>query len=525
MTNAAEDSSGTSLRAAILHYFQWLSTTSAASTGAAATAATPPLGVDEGNTNKDHPNHSNRKGSKVLAALLEEFPELESITAPTPLLIPELKVRFETHPNANRKDPPESASTGTPAVVVSLKQPAATSNVTGRKRKDTPDSIDESQRNRKHPKSSSASNSVAAAAASASPISTSARVIPSNEPKKAVVSYSWEERYQQLQHYQKGYGHCRLPTSYNEVPGLGWWVHRQRSDYKENKLNPEKISKLEELKFQWALQDKPHKQWDERFEELVEFQRVYGQTRVPRSYKPDPSLGEWVHRQRANFRHKNATLMESDRLSKLQAIGFEFSLAQGHKSWDERFEQLVEFRRTHGHINVPQPKKRNTAGTGKKANAGEVRDQKQQYDDEDRFATWFSLQKAAYWKYKNGDRSALTHARFKKLDGIGVGKESEPPLPRDRSGSGHHRRDDVAWNLRLDQVRLYKQLHGDCNVPQHYRENKELGQWVKHQRKHYQQWQAGKQSSLTVDRRRALESIGFQWMVRTKTKEHFEYDG
>jgi hypothetical protein len=59
-----------------------------------------------------------------------------------------------------------------------------------------------------------------------------------------------------------------------------------------------------------------------------------------------------------DYRKKTSSLMGSDRLLRLQAIGFEFRMDDGKKSWEERFEQLAEFRRTHGHINIPLPKKR-----------------------------------------------------------------------------------------------------------------------------------------------------------------------
>ena len=42
------------------------------------------------------------------------------------------------------------------------------------------------------------------------------------------------------------------------------------------------------------------------------------------------------------------------RMEKLNAIGFEWNAEwRSVKSWDERYEQLIDFRRKHGHCNVP----------------------------------------------------------------------------------------------------------------------------------------------------------------------------
>jgi len=57
-------------------------------------------------------------------------------------------------------------------------------------------------------------------------------------------------------------------------------------------------------------------------------------------------------------------------------------------------------------------------------------------------------------------------------------------------------------------------LSSDCNVPKEWSENKPLGAWCATQRKSYKALVAGDASSLTPERRNALESIGFTWIVR-----------
>jgi hypothetical protein len=598
MSTATKESPETSLRAAIFHYFQCVSSTStaAASTGAAAAAAPAPK-TDENEKDKekdkekentkqhDPPSPPYPKGSKVLAALLEEFPELAKFTAPL-LPVPELKVRFEGYAfevsrrmylenqvalwQHQRQNPPFAAA---PSFGPAMPQPAAAGSKRKKqgpppsraeaqsttrpatKRKDPPTITNTSPKKQKTPKGSPAkpptitntnpkkqkpskgspAKPVAAAAATANPVRTAASQPPHTQKQPALPppaaeaasvklksevkreSFSWEERYEQLVSFQKGYGHTRVPGRgrYKENPSLGRWVADQRALYKRDPtLEPEHIAKLNEINFEWVVQAQA-KTWQERFEELKEFQREHGHTRVPRNYKKNAALGEWVHSQRVYFRKKNPILVESDRLLKLQAVDFEFIVVPGQtKSWDERFEQLVEFRRTHGHINVPMPKRKLLADKEKDHNGGLARAKRQTQEDEFTFASWVRLQRTAYWKYKNGDRGELTYPRFKKLENIGCEKETVPTTTGQHAGTGHHRRDDTMWSLRMEQLSEYKELHGDCNVPSSYKENKQLADWVKSQRKHYHYWQDGQQSSLTVDRRQALENIGFQWVLR-----------
>lgn len=562
MNKAAEDSSETFLRAAILHYFQWLSSTS---TGAA----------------------SSRKGAKVLAALLEEFPELAKFDPPS-LLVPELKIRFERYPFESRRRSflenhvaflerqSFAAATFSPAIRQSANIPnrpiserkdapsmAKKAPPENRKRKDPPSSPTAKAKDGENAKVAKRIEKPPVKPTGASPRTTTSVVVgksstlqtnskkkkasvileksstpqtiskkkkasvvveksstpETNLEKKEAPTYttypSWDERYEQLVHFHKGYGHCRVTKSSNAAPGLYLWVQRQRAQYRQKNLPSEKIDKLNELKFEWVV-SKESTPWEIRLEELKEFQREHGHARVPRTYKKNPQLGDWVHNQRHDFRYKRACLMESDRLSILQSIGFEFNTSENCqiKSWDERFEQLVEFRRNHGHINVPPPKQVNKK---KEDNGGLTRAKRQYGDDEDTFGRWFNRQMNVYCKYKNGDRSAMKHAQFKKLDDIGFGKvlvTSGRKKGSATSGSGHHRRDDDTWNMRLNQLRQYKEAHGDCNVPSTCVENKELGHWVRTQRKHYRYWKDGKQSSLTEARRHALDSIGFQWNPR-----------
>ena len=67
------------------------------------------------------------------------------------------------------------------------------------------------------------------------------------------------------------------------------------------------------------------------------------------------------------------------------------------------------------------------------------------------------------------------------------------------------------WRDNFRQLCEFKEQFGHSVVPQHYAANPKLGYWVSTQRKNYRWLQEGKPSSMTEDRIRELESIGFDW--------------
>jgi hypothetical protein len=64
------------------------------------------------------------------------------------------------------------------------------------------------------------------------------------------------------------------------------------------------------------------------------------------------------------------------------------------------------------------------------------------------------------------------------------------------------------WEVVFKRLELYKEEHGNCNVPA----IDKLGRWVKRQREHY------RLQKLTHERVDALESIGFQWKLQYQKK-------
>lgn len=129
--------------------------------------------------------------------------------------------------------------------------------------------------------------------------------------------------------------------------------------------------------------------------------------------------------------------------------------------WHEKFTELCEFRILHGHTNVPQQK-------------GEL-------------GTWVATQRKNFKKGK----TCLTPKRIKMLESIGF------------LWYVHN-----YWIDNFEALKSYKAKHGHTNV---IFSDGELGKWVRDQRSQYSLLKRNKKSSITEERIRDLESIGFSW--------------
>lgn len=67
------------------------------------------------------------------------------------------------------------------------------------------------------------------------------------------------------------------------------------------------------------------------------------------------------------------------------------------------------------------------------------------------------------------------------------------------------------WLATLEELKSYKEEHGDCIVPRGYANGPKLASWVAEQRKQYKLLKDGKQSSITSERIDLLNELGFAW--------------
>lgn len=234
---------------------------------------------------------------------------------------------------------------------------------------------------------------------------------------------SWNAMLYQLLLYKAQRGDLNVSSQDSNLRLLYNWVQTQRKHYKlyqENKtsstfLNADRIAVLDAIDFQWNVRGDTF--WQKNFDALVKYKNEHGDARVPRLYTKDPKLGEWVTDQRRQWKCKmegKPSLMTDERKNKLNELGFVWKV-RDRADWNDRYEQLLEFKKENGHCIVPQHYARNRA-----------------------LGKWVAKQREQYRFYREAKHSFLSEERIDllksvafvwQIKGRGVNKKLPGKLP------------------------------------------------------------------------------------------------
>ncbi|CAJ1945914.1 unnamed protein product [Cylindrotheca closterium] len=166
-------------------------------------------------------------------------------------------------------------------------------------------------------------------------------------------------------------------------------------------------------------------QWDQQFLELLKFKETHGHCHVPHTYKENPALARWAKRQRYQYKRKlehKQSSMSDPRQQKLEDVGFIWDLQT--MVWQERFNELVEYKQRHGDCNVPC-----------------------RFEENPTLGMWVKCQRRQYKLYRSNQLSRLTPERFQLLANLGFTWEPQA------SGGGIANNNTKKANNRLDQRR------------------------------------------------------------------------
>jgi len=148
----------------------------------------------------------------------------------------------------------------------------------------------------------------------------------------------WDKHFDELVAFKNKHGNCRVPRG---VPGLGEWVSTTRKNYKlymQGKmmvhLNPERIKRLNSIKFEWNLND-----WDENFRQLCLYMATSKDGNVPRNHG---ALGRWASYQRERYWDKQNLIkngktpkkssITDEQVEKLEGAGFKWKAPENEKA-------------------------------------------------------------------------------------------------------------------------------------------------------------------------------------------------
>ncbi|KAL9178325.1 hypothetical protein ACHAXT_001753 [Thalassiosira profunda] len=405
--------------------------------------------------------------------------------------------------------------------------------------------------------------------------------------------------FDQLVAFQAEKGHCSPPAKH---PELGKWVAEMRlrkkalrtkgleweSDEDEamaaveggvktegsNKANvrltKDRVARLDSVEFPWTLL-KPRKTWEQHFSELQQFRAREG--RAPTN--KEGGLGNWLKTQRKLYSKRDADFMES-KAAKFEAIGVPLRTRHyAAQSWEDRFQQLVEFGRVNRHFDVANPVPDGADPPDANTEAAEA-------------VRFYKFVKRLHTEYRalqrgGGTGNFLTPDRVEQLRAIGFQFNAKPEkevptldwatrvsqLEAFHSEMGHMhvdpnydkfsnlggwavevserhrawqegreylspemverfnqlnsmgfgfdvfrtRRGERSWEESFNLLLQYRAENGSCRVPHHYKADFRLGSWVAVQRKEYKALTEGKKSKMTQEKIRQLESLGFEWVA------------
>lgn len=137
--------------------------------------------------------------------------------------------------------------------------------------------------------------------------------------------------------------------------------------------------------------------------------------------------------------------LNEERVAVLDSIGFPWTLATdtNERRWEEQYFKLVQYKEKHGDCLVPQ-----STALGKW-----VQMQRDQFKERQRQEQGIPTK-----------RSVIPANRVAKLNALGF--------------AWRCREEAVGWEGRFQELILYNNQYGNCNVPQGWKPNVQLGRWV-----------------------------------------------
>ena len=277
----------------------------------------------------------------------------------------------------------------------------------------------------------------------------------------------WIAMFDHLKQFRVQHGSFHVCSTDAEQKPLRRWIAEQRLQYKKYKLGNSKSfmteTKLKMLtdigydlesnpRSNLAESEKQGKKWDEMFASLQQYKETNGTVDIIRSVTKESSgdeqtLYNWIAIQRLEYRKlakSQTSRLTASRIQKLNDAGFSFAKRPAYLKWQDRMDQLHEYKAKHGNLQIPVT------------------------DPE--LGEFVARQRVEHTKYLEGNKCVgMNAARERELSALGfvfcVGKR----VPMERGVE-----DKKTWDERFQDLVSYKAEFLDTLVPQ----QSGLGEWV-----------------------------------------------
>jgi hypothetical protein len=163
---------------------------------------------------------------------------------------------------------------------------------------------------------------------------------------------------------------------------------------KKSQITTFRINRLGGLGFDW---DCSGATWEDRLSELADFRKIHGHCNAPQKYSENTKLGKWVGTRRDDYRlhvKGKTSPLSIFRINGLDGLGFNWDYPGA--TWEDRLSELVDYRKIHGHCNVPQ-----------------------RYSENYKLGHWVGTQRKQYKLHLEEKTSQISLTRIQALESLG----------------------------------------------------------------------------------------------------------
>lgn len=291
----------------------------------------------------------------------------------------------------------------------------------------------------------------------------------------------WENKFEALVQYKEEHGDLNVVLGYVTDDGfpLGKWCKAVRSQYRRGELSADKVSRFEEIGFEWKPIDAEVPQrWMNGYNLLKKYVEENGDTMVPADYIQDEfKLGQWMTHVKYQYKHRDDPDFKKKKLNEaqirlLKEIGFDIvDVADKREQlWEDNYQKVKQYYDENGCLP----------------------------SNDNQLSRWLTRQKSIY----NGRiKGTLTQDRIKKLETIGFQWKKKQDIEQEK------------WMLGYSHAKKYYSENGNLQVPLEYIiDDFKLGNWIKNQRNHAYR--------LSQDEKTLLNDIGMIWAEKANVTEY-----
>ncbi len=315
----------------------------------------------------------------------------------------------------------------------------------------------------------------------------------------------WKENYKLAKVYFEKRGNLEIPSRFKTLDGinynengysLGMWIIKQRQNYKNRKLNKDKIKLLEKIGMLFSL-DMYEKEWMKNYGLAEAYFNKYNNLEISKNFKTIDgitydengyNLERWIYTQRKVYRNGK---LGKEKIELLEKIGMRFENKKNIIGWEEYYKLAKVYFEKDNNLEISKCFKTIDGITYAENgyNLGE----------------WITTQRQTY---KSGK---LSEEKIKLLEKIGMRFENKKNI--------------IGWEEYYKLAKVYFEKNNNLEISQSFKtldgitydeKGYNLGIWIKTQRQFY------KNGKLNKERIELLDKIGMVWSIKKETDKKNE---